>query len=195
MILAVSATIAVVFASGAFLVLQRDLLRVVIGIVLVSNSSVLFIMSAGLTRGDAPIYPVGDEASVSDPLVQAMALTALVIGSSTAALLLAIVYRLYVSHRSVDIRDVSDAEMRESEALERVNEPEEDPEGKRSPTNGRSRRGAALNEALVVLPAGIAWISAAALAPLDGRRPVWAWLAATALAGASSRASCCSWRF
>ena len=53
-----------------------------------------------------------------------MALTALVIGSSTAALLLAIVYRLYVSHRSVDIRDISDAEMRESEALERVNEPE-----------------------------------------------------------------------
>ena len=124
MTLAISITIAVVFASGAFLVLQRDLLRVVIGIVLVSNSSVLFIMAAGLSRGEAPIYPVGDAASVSDPLVQAMALTALVIGSSTAALLLAIVYRLYVSHRSVDIRDISDAEMRESEALERVNEPE-----------------------------------------------------------------------
>lgn len=129
MILAVSVTIAVVFASGAFLVLQRDLLRVVIGIVLVSNSAVLFIMAAGLTRGKAPIYPVGDAASVSDPLVQAMALTALVIGSSTAALLLALVYRLYAAHRSVDIRDISDAEMREAEALERVNEPEgEDPE-------------------------------------------------------------------
>ena len=129
MILAISVTIAVVFASGAFLVLQRDLLRVVIGIVLVSNSSVLFIMAAGLTRGEAPIYPLGEGTSVSDPLVQAMALTALVIGSSTAALLLAIVYRLYVSHRSIDIRDVSEAEMRESEALERVNEPEgEDPE-------------------------------------------------------------------
>ena len=129
MILAISVTIAVVFASGAFLVLQRDLLRVVIGIVLVSNSSVLFIMAAGLTRGEAPIYPLDEGTGVSDPLVQAMALTALVIGSSTAALLLAIVYRLYVSHRSIDIRDVSEAEMRESEALERVNEPEgDDPE-------------------------------------------------------------------
>ena len=126
MILAVSVTIAGVFGSGAFLILQRDLLRVVIGIVLVSNSSVLFIMAAGLTRGKAPIYPLGDPATVSDPLVQAMALTALVIGSSTAALLLAIVYRLYVSHRSVDIRDISEAEMRESEALELVNEPEVD---------------------------------------------------------------------
>ena len=70
MTLAISITIAVVFASGAFLVLQRDLLRVVIGIVLVSNSSVLFIMAAGLSRGEAPIYPVGDAASVSDPLVR-----------------------------------------------------------------------------------------------------------------------------
>ncbi len=129
MILAVSLTIAVVFGSGAFLVLQRDLLRVVIGIVLVSNSSVLFIMAAGLTRGKAPIYPIGDPASASDPLVQAMALTALIIGSSTAALLLALVYRLYAAHRSVDIRDIAEAEMRESEALERVNEPEgEEPE-------------------------------------------------------------------
>ena len=128
MTLAISLTIAVVFGSGAFLVLQRDLLRVVIGIVLVSNSSVLFIMAAGLSRGKAPIYPLKDAGSVSDPLVQAMALTALVIGSSTAALLLALVYRLYVSHRSVDIRDISEAEMRESEALEHVNEPEgEDP--------------------------------------------------------------------
>ena len=137
MTLAISVTIAVVFASGAFLVLQRDLLRVVIGIVLISNSSVLFIMAAGLTRGEAPIYPLAEGASASDPLVQAMALTALVIGSSTAALLLAIVYRLYVSHRSIDIRDVSEAEMRESEALERVNEPEGDDPKREEEANER----------------------------------------------------------
>ena len=81
MILAVSVVIAVIFGSGAFLVLQRDLLRVVVGIVLVSNSAILFIIAAGLSRGSAPIYPIG-EGAVSDPLVQAMALTALVIGSA-----------------------------------------------------------------------------------------------------------------
>jgi multicomponent Na+:H+ antiporter subunit C len=117
--------IAVVFGSGAFLVLQRDLLRVVIGIVLVSNSAILFIMAAGLSRGTAPIYPIG-EGAVSDPLVQAMALTALVIGSSVAALLLAVVYRLYVSHGSVDIEEIFRMEMREAEELERVNETEPD---------------------------------------------------------------------
>ena len=125
MILGVSVVIAVVFGSGAFLVLQRDLLRVVIGIVLVSNSAILFIMAAGLSRGTAPIYPIG-EGAVSDPLVQAMALTALVIGSSVAALLLAVVYRLYVSHSSVDIEEIFRMEIREAEELERVNETEPD---------------------------------------------------------------------
>ena len=127
MILAVSAVIAVIFGSGAFLVLQRDLLRVVIGIVLVSNSAILFIIAAGLSRGSAPIYPIG-EGAVSDPLVQAMALTALVISSSVAALLLAMVYRLYVSHGSVDIEDIFRMEVREAEELERVNMMEPDPE-------------------------------------------------------------------
>lgn len=125
MILAVSVVIAVVFGSGTFLVMQRDLLRLVVGIVLISNSAVLFIMSSGLSRGEPPIYPLGD-APTSDPLVQAMALTALVIGSSVAALLLALVYRLYVSHRSVDMDDISDAEMREAERLERLDDPDDE---------------------------------------------------------------------
>ena len=121
MILALSVVIAVVFGSGTFLIMQRDLLRLVVGIVLVSNSAVLFIIAAGLSRGEAPIYPLGD-AETSDPLVQAMALTALVIGSSVAALLLALVYRLYVAHDSVDMDDISDAEMREAERLERLDD-------------------------------------------------------------------------
>ena len=141
MILAVSLAIAVVFGSGAFLVLQRDMLRVVIGIILIANSSTLFIIAAGLSRGRAPIYPLGGTA-VSDPLVQAMALTALVIGSSTAALLLALVYRVYVSHGSVDIADISKAEEREADALERVNQVEgEAPEREETTEEQKLERG------------------------------------------------------
>ena len=55
MILSAALAVSVVFASGTFLLLQRDLVRVVVGIVLVSNSAVLFIISAGLTSGGAPI--------------------------------------------------------------------------------------------------------------------------------------------
>ena len=129
--------VSVVFASGTFLLLQRDLLRAVVGIVLVSNSATLFIISAGLTRGAAPIYPLPEDGGVSDPLVQGMALTALIIGFGVAALLLAMVYRLYASHGTVDAEEISAAEMRAAEALERADDPEkeevpaeeQDPEG------------------------------------------------------------------
>jgi len=123
-ILSAALAVSVVFASGTFLLLQRDLVRVVVGIVLISNSAVLFIISAGLTRGEAPIHPLQGAGSVSDPLVQAMALTALVIGFGVAALLLAMVYCLYTAHRTVDTEEIADAEMREAEILERAEDPE-----------------------------------------------------------------------
>ena len=124
MILYSALVFAAVFASGTFLLLQRDLTRVVVGIILVSNSAVLFIISAGLTRGVAPIHPLEGAGPVSDPLVQAMALTALVIGFGVAALLLAMVYRLYVTHHTVDAEEIADCEMRQAEALERADDPE-----------------------------------------------------------------------
>jgi multicomponent Na+:H+ antiporter subunit C len=124
MILYSALVFAAVFASGTFLLLQRDLTRMVVGIILISNSAVFFIISAGLTRGEAPIHPLEGADSVSDPLVQAMALTALVIGFGTAALLLAMVYRLYVSHRTIDAEEIADYEMRQAEALERADDPE-----------------------------------------------------------------------
>ena len=123
MILYSALVFATIFASGTFLLLQRDITRVVVGIILISNSAVFFIISAGLTRGVAPIHPLEGAGSASDPLVQAMALTALVIGFGTAALLLAMVYRLYVSHRTVDAEDIADYEMRQAEALERGDDP------------------------------------------------------------------------
>ena len=124
MTLVISLVIAVIFGSGAYLVLQRNLIRVVIGMILISNASILFIIAAGLSRGRPPIYPIPAGVDVSDPLVQAMALTALVISSSVTALLLSLVYRLYVSHDSVDLEVISGIEAREAEALERGEPPE-----------------------------------------------------------------------
>ncbi|MBA2441724.1 MAG: NADH-quinone oxidoreductase subunit K [Rubrobacter sp.] len=130
MILLAALAVAVVFAAGTFLLLQRDLTRVVVGVILISNSAVLFIIAAGLVRGEAPIYPLPEEgltgAGISDPLVQAMALTALIIGFSIAALLLAIIYRVYVTHRTVDLEEISAIEMRYAEALEAEEDPEEE---------------------------------------------------------------------
>ncbi len=133
MILAVSLTVAVVFGAGAFLILQRDLLRVVVGMVLISNAAFLFIIAAGQTRGAAPILPLPEGEPVSDPLVQAMAVTAIVISSSVVALLLSLIYRLYVSHDSVDLVDIFEAEVYEAETLEREREPEREEEPEEGP--------------------------------------------------------------
>ena len=123
--------IGALFGTGATLALKADLFRVIAGLLLISNATILTVMACGLTRGDPPILGEA-EGTLSDPLVQAMALTALVISSSVAALLLSLAYRLYTSQGTVDLSDVSEAEVRDAEALERGEDPatEEDPEEK-----------------------------------------------------------------
>jgi multicomponent Na+:H+ antiporter subunit C len=101
---------AVMFGAGVFLLLKHDLIRVVAGMVLISNAANLFIMSAGLTDGKAPFLPVIGGETTADPLVQAMTLTAVVISFGVAALLLSIVYRVALSHRSIDIDELAEAE-------------------------------------------------------------------------------------
>ena len=65
--------VAVLFGTGAYLLLKQDLVRVVAGMVLISNAANLFIMSARLSDGSEPIYPLVQGGKISDPLVQAMA--------------------------------------------------------------------------------------------------------------------------
>ncbi len=107
-----------VFASGAFLMLKPDLLRVAAGLVLVSNAAVLTLLASGLSRARPPILPLREGVEVSDPLVQALAVTALVIGFAVVALLLALVERVYASHESVDLDELSRAEVAREEELE-----------------------------------------------------------------------------
>lgn len=116
MILLFSLAIAGMFATGSYLMLKRDLIRLIAGMILIGNAANLFIMASALRRGNAPILPLDGQGA--DPLVQAMVLTAIVISFATAALALALVYRVYTSHYSVDISRLSAAEEEESEREE-----------------------------------------------------------------------------
>lgn len=109
--------VGVLFGAGAFLLLKADLFRVVVGTVLISNAAVLTLVASGLSRGDAPILPISG--SVSDPVVQALALTAIIIGFGVTALLLGLAYRVYVSHHTVDLDQLSDVEASRQAALDR----------------------------------------------------------------------------
>jgi len=112
MILLVSLVVGVMFAVAAYLMLKRDLIRVITGVILLGNAANLFIMSAGLRRGQAPLLPADGE--IADSLVQAMTLTAIVISFGVAALVLSVVYRVYDSHHSMDMSRISSAEVEQA---------------------------------------------------------------------------------
>lgn len=107
------------FGTGAYLVLNRDLVRVVLGIVIISQASVLTLIASGLERGQAPIDPRPGE-PVSDPLSSAMALTAIVIGLAVTALLLTLVLRVIDAYRARDLDEVSGEEAEHDARLERA---------------------------------------------------------------------------
>lgn len=108
----------VLFGTGAYLVLNRDLVRVVLGVVIISQAAVLTLIASGVTRGLAPIYPL-PRAPISDPLSQAMALTAIVIGLAVTALLLALVLRVVVAYRTQELDEVAEEEAEREAERER----------------------------------------------------------------------------
>jgi multicomponent Na+:H+ antiporter subunit C len=126
MILVFSIAIGMLFMAGVYLILKHDLIRVVGGMVLISNAANLYILGSAVTRGDAPILPLktDDTGNISDPVVQSLVLTAVVISFGVSALLLAIVYRVYLSHRTVDLEELSDHDIQQLnvEAAKRAEE-------------------------------------------------------------------------
>lgn len=101
----------VLFACGIYLLLERSLTRVLLGIILVGNAVNLLILAAGGRGGTAPLYEAGTPAGdYADPLPQALILTAIVITFAVTAFLLAMIYRSWVIARRDELTD--DAEDR-----------------------------------------------------------------------------------
>ncbi|PRZ43020.1 multisubunit sodium/proton antiporter MrpC subunit [Antricoccus suffuscus] len=102
----------VLVAAGIYLILERSLTRVLLGAVLASNGvSVLFLVVSGKARG-APIIGVNDPSNMSDPLPQAMVLTAIVITLATVGFVLALAYRQWQLTGADDVQDdVEDAKI------------------------------------------------------------------------------------
>lgn len=81
------------FAVGVYNLLQKQLLRIIIGTVLLSHGAHLFILTMGkLKRGQPPILKEGIS-NYTDPLPQALILTSIVISFGITALLLVLAYR------------------------------------------------------------------------------------------------------
>lgn len=94
------------FACGTYLVLQRTLTRVILGIALLGHGTVLLLQVAGGRAGRIPLVGPDDPLDgVVDPLPHALALTAIVITFGITAFLLALAYRSWQLVGDDEVRD------------------------------------------------------------------------------------------
>ncbi|QNG21071.1 cation:proton antiporter subunit C [Rhodococcus triatomae] len=75
--------VGVLVVGGVYLVLQRGMVRITFGFVLLGHAGNLVLMASGVTSDrDAPLVHLSDLASMADALPQAFTLTAIVIAFS-----------------------------------------------------------------------------------------------------------------
>lgn len=106
--LTLALVIGVLYTVGTYLLLQRTLTRVVIGLALLGHGANLLLLQAGGPAGAVPFIgrtdgPVGQ--GTADPLPQAMVLTAIVITFGVSAFLLALAYRSWVLTQQDEVQD------------------------------------------------------------------------------------------
>jgi multicomponent Na+:H+ antiporter subunit C len=84
-------------SAGVYLLLERHLTRMLLGLLLISNAINLLILSVGGPSGNPPVRgrTSDGQTTTADPLAQALILTAIVITMGVAAFVLALTYRSY----------------------------------------------------------------------------------------------------
>jgi len=94
MLLVFALTSGIIFACGIYMMLRRSMVRLIIGLSLVTYAVNLLIFSMGdLSRRIAPIVETIPSSEMADPLPQALILTAIVISFGATAFTIALAYR------------------------------------------------------------------------------------------------------
>lgn len=120
-----SLTLAIVAGAlitcGVYLITERSLSRILVGVMLAGNGvNLLFLVAAG-PAGEVPILGWSNPQQMSDPLPQAMVLTAIVITLSVAAFVMTMAYRSFQVNGDDEVAD--DIEDARIAALARADEP------------------------------------------------------------------------
>ncbi|TDQ48238.1 NADH-quinone oxidoreductase subunit K [Actinorugispora endophytica] len=97
-------TVAVLYSSGFYLLLQRSLMRVVFGILILGHAANLSLLLTDVAITLPPLLG-GREGEMSDPLPHAMALTAIVITFGVTTFLLALAYRVWLGDENDEVPD------------------------------------------------------------------------------------------
>jgi multicomponent Na+:H+ antiporter subunit C len=115
--------IGVLYSCGVYLLLERSVTRVLLGVLLLGNATNLLLLTAGGPAGDPALVGRFAEEGMADPLAQGMVLTAIVITMGLAAFVLALTYRAFTLTRADaiedDPEDVTVAHRRRADAPDR----------------------------------------------------------------------------
>ncbi len=117
----------VLIGAGVYLITERSLSRILVGVVLASNGvNALFLVASG-RAGGAPIIGLTTAEGMSDPLPQAMVLTAIVITLSVAAFVMTMAYRSFQINGDDEVPDdVEDARLAARARADQTSESFED---------------------------------------------------------------------
>jgi multicomponent Na+:H+ antiporter subunit C len=97
------AVIAVLFAVGSYLLMERSLTRVALGVGVIGNGVNVLIIASGSEPGEAPI--IGRDGVLTDPLPQALVLTAIVIGFALLTFLMTLAWRNWTITGNDEVED------------------------------------------------------------------------------------------
>jgi len=95
--------VGVLFAVGTYLLMERSLTRIALGVGVLGNGVNVLLVIVGSRPGRAPIVNAGGE--MTDPLPQALVLTAIVIGFALLAFLLALAWRNWTITENDEVED------------------------------------------------------------------------------------------
>jgi multicomponent Na+:H+ antiporter subunit C len=105
MTIVLAVTAGFLFAAGTYLLLQKLLSRIIVGLGLIAHAANLILLGSGGEPGAPPVIEDGTVAAYSDPLEQALVLTAIVITFGITAFLLALAYRSWTEQGSDEVED------------------------------------------------------------------------------------------
>ena len=101
-------------AAGLYMMMRRSMIKLIIGLALLSHAANLLIFTAGgLTRGRPPLIDPGEtvpDVPYADPLPQALVLTAIVISFGLLAFALVLVHRAYQATGTDDLDQLTTTE-------------------------------------------------------------------------------------
>jgi len=93
--------IGILFSIGIFQLLRRNVIRSAIGLIILTNAINLYLFSTGAYQGLVAAYS-GSVDQVSDPLPQAMVLTAIIISMGGFSFVLGLLYIISVRYKTSD---------------------------------------------------------------------------------------------